>query len=299
MRTAPVSQFRDSEKNQQDAAHDQHVLVRRETRVGTTAVYDSSAQLPSAWRRRNRRIVTADRVGYTQFPARREATMDGGVWQALGVVPYPIGLAIQRQLADERAAGLRSDTLLLLEHPPTITLGRRAGQEDVLWGVERLAGAGIVVERVGRGGRATYHGPGQLIGYAIARLSSHGRGVRRFVSQMEAVLLDVAQSFRRDGFACVQVTPGLWVGDRKLASIGIEVRSGISRHGFALNVDVDLRPFAAIVPCGIPGLEITDLTREAGSRITVEVAALRVLAAWRRRFGEIVEEAANGLDAAG
>jgi lipoate-protein ligase B len=224
--------------------------------------------------------------------------MDGGVWQALGVVPYPISLAIQRRLAEERAAGLRPDTLLLLEHPPTITLGRRAGQEDLLWGAERLVGAGIVIARAGRGGRATYHGPGQLVGYAISRLSRHGRGVRRFVAQMETVLLDVAQGFgvtasRRAGH------PGVWVRDRKLASIGIEVRRGISRHGFALNVDVDLRPFGAIVPCGVPGLEVTDLTREAGSRITVEAAALRVLAAWRRRFGEIVEEAANGLDAAG
>jgi lipoyl(octanoyl) transferase len=220
------------------------------------------------------------------------------VWQALGVVPYPIGLGIQRRVAEERAAGLRPDTLLLLEHPPTITLGRQAGDEDVLWDAERLARAGIGVERVGRGGRATYHGPGQLIGYAIARLSSQGRGVRRFVSRIEALLLDVAESFQvaaslRAG------SPGLWVGRRKLASIGIEVRRGVSRHGFALNVDVDPRPFTAIVPCGMPGLEVTDLTLESGSRISIETAARQVLAAWRRRFGEIEEEAANELDAAG
>jgi lipoate-protein ligase B len=221
-----------------------------------------------------------------------------GVWQALGVVPYPIGLRIQRRVADERAAGLRSDTLLLLEHPPTITLGKRADEEDVLWDADRLAREGIAVERVGRGGRATYHGPGQLIGYAITRLSGHGRGVRRFVSEMEALLLDVAASFQV--VASVRAGhPGLWVRDRKLASIGIEVRRGVSRHGFALNVDVDPRPFAAIVPCGIPGLEVTDLTRESGSRVSIAMAARRTLAAWRRHFGEIEEEAANGLDAAG
>jgi len=224
--------------------------------------------------------------------------MNRGVWQALGVVPYPISLGIQCRLAEERARGIRPDTLLLLEHPPTITLGRRGGQEDLLWDGERLARAGIAVERVGRGGRATYHGPGQLIGYAITRLSSHGRGVRRFVSKLEALLLDVAESFHVEA-SLRAGHPGLWVGERKLASIGIEVRQGISRHGFALNVDVDTRPFAAIVPCGVPGLEITDLTLQAGSRISVEMAARQVLAAWRWRFGEIEEEAANGLDAAG
>jgi lipoyl(octanoyl) transferase len=221
-----------------------------------------------------------------------------GVWQALGVVPYPIGVGIQRRVAEERAAGLRPDTLLLLEHPPIITLGRRADEGDVLWDAESLAREGIAVERVGRGGRATYHGPGQLIGYAITRLSSQGRGVRRFVSGMEALLLDVAASFQVA--ASVRADhPGLWVGDRKLASIGIEVRRGVSQHGFALNVDVDPRPFAAIVPCGMPGLEVTDLTRESGLPISIAMAARQVLAAWRRRFGEIEEEAANGLDAAG
>ena len=224
--------------------------------------------------------------------------MSRGVWQALGVVPYPIGLEIQRRVAEERAGELRPDTLLLLEHPPTITLGRRAGEEHVLWDADRLARAGIAVERVGRGGGATYHGPGQLVGYAITRLSSQGRGVRRFVSRLEALLLDVVHSFR------VQASlrtghPGIWVGDRKLASIGIEVRRGVSRHGFALNVDVDARPFAAIVPCGVPGLEVTDLTHETGSRISMETAARRVLAAWWRQFGQIEEERANGFVAAG
>jgi lipoyl(octanoyl) transferase len=224
--------------------------------------------------------------------------MKGGVWHALGTVPYPTSLAIQERIAGERARGLRPDTLLLLEHPPTVTLGRRAGVEDVLWSPGRLARAGIAVERAGRGGRATYHGPGQLIGYPIVRLSSHGRGVRRFLATLEALLLDVARLFevtatRRPGH------PGIWVGDRKLASIGIEVRRGVSRHGFALNVDVDPREFEAIVPCGIPGLEVTDLTREARSRISVEMAERAVVAAWRRRFGEIEEEALDGLDAAG
>ncbi len=224
--------------------------------------------------------------------------MNSGVCLALGRVPYPTALSIQERIAAERARELRPDTLLLLEHPPTITLGRRAGAEDVLWDAERLARAGIAVERVGRGGRATYHGPGQLIGYPISRLSSHGRGVRCFVSGLEALLLDVACIFevrasRRLGH------PGIWVGDRKLASIGIEVHRGVSRHGFALNVDVDPRPFEAIVPCGIPRLEVTDLTRETHSRISIEMAARAVLAAWRLRFGEIEEEAPDGLDAAG
>jgi lipoate-protein ligase B len=112
------------------------------------------------------------------------------------------------------------------------------------------------------------------------------------------LLLDVAASFRVN--ASVRADhPGLWVGHRKLASIGIEVCRGVSRHGFALNVDIDPRPFAAIVPCGMPGLEVTDLTRESGSRISIQSAAREVLAGWQRRFGHIEEEAANGLHAAG
>ena len=216
------------------------------------------------------------------------------VWHSLGRVRYDTGLEIQDRVAAERIAETRPDTLLLVEHPPTITLGRRAVAEDVLWSPGDLVRHGISVARVGRGGQATYHGPGQLVGYPITRLSSGGRGVRNFVAGIEAVLIGAAGEF---GVRAVQRSghPGVWAGERKLASIGIEVRRGVSRHGFALNVDMDLSPFQAIVPCGTPGLVLTDLSRAAGGTITMEGASAAVLRAWRRVFG-MIEEAEMSIE---
>jgi lipoate-protein ligase B len=227
------------------------------------------------------------------------------LWQDLGRVSYPAALAIQERVADERRRGLRPDTLLLLEHPPTVTLGRRADETDLVADAAALAHAGVAVERVGRGGRATYHGPGQLVGYPIVRLSSGGRGVRRFVAALEDILLSAIASFgvgaeRRVGH------PGAWLGGgaaggriRKIASIGIEVRGGVSRHGFALNVDMDLEPFAAIVPCGVPGLELTDLAREAGARVDFAAAKTAIVRAWRATVGPIEEESLHGIEGVG
>jgi lipoate-protein ligase B len=221
-----------------------------------------------------------------------------GIWHALGLVSYAAGLEVQERIAGERERDLRPDTLLLLEHPPTITLGRRASRNDVLWNPEALARAGIAVERVRRGGQATYHGPGQLVGYPIVRLSSAGRGVRRFVESLEEMLFDVIASFggraeRRAGH------PGAWVANRKIASIGIEIRRGVSRHGFALNVDMDLGPFSAIIPCGMPGLELTDLARAGNVEVDVSAAAAAVVRAWKRRFGEFEEERLDVVEAPG
>jgi lipoate-protein ligase B len=164
--------------------------------------------------------------------------------------------------------------------------------------VAELRRAGIAVERVGRGGRATYHGPGQLVGYPIVRLPSGGRGVRRFVAALESTLSDAVAAF---GVAAGRHAehPGVWVGDRKIASIGIAVTHGITRHGFALNVAMDLAPFSAIVPCGVPDLELTDLSREAGTEIAVLEAAAAVLQAWRRHFGMIEEEASHVVQSVG
>lgn len=224
--------------------------------------------------------------------------MSVGVWHALGRVSYRTGLRIQERVAEERGRECRPDTLLLLEHPPTITLGRRSLESDLLRSREELLGAGIGIERVGRGGRATYHGPGQILGYPIVRLSHGGRGVREFVGAMENMLIEVIGCFgvhaeRRAGH------PGAWVGPRKLASIGIEVRRGISRHGFALNVDMDLAPFRAIVPCGMPALELGDLSRAAGRRIPLASVAEAVVRAWQARFGEMEEETLDGIETAG
>ncbi len=218
--------------------------------------------------------------------ARDERTSERFTELWLGRVAYRTALALQDRVAGERLAGLRGDALLLLEHPPTITLGRRAGAGDVLLGEAELARRGVEVVRVGRGGQATYHGPGQLVGYPIARLPRGGRSVRTFVASLEAGLIRAAGSLgvraeRHEGH------PGIWVGARKLASIGLEIRRGITRHGFALNVAMDLTNFQAIVPCGVPGLVLTDLSREAGTRITLEDARRAVGRAFDADLGAI------------
>jgi lipoate-protein ligase B len=212
-----------------------------------------------------------------------------GYWRALGRISYREGLEIQDRVAGERLLHLRPDTLLLLEHPPTITLGRRGSRADILWSEGRLAHAGISVERVRRGGFATYHGPGQLVGYVIAVVGYEGRGVRKFVRTIEQALCQAVREFGLHAEAG-RGGPGLWLGSSKVASIGIEVRRRISRHGFAVNVDMDLEPFRGIVPCGAPGLAITDLSRAAGRRIAVAEVERAVVRAWRDWFGEIEED---------
>jgi lipoyl(octanoyl) transferase len=202
----------------------------------------------------------------------------------LGHVPYREALELQDDIASDVGRGARPDTLLLLEHGLTITLGRRSSATDLLADEAKLARRGVEIHRIGRGGGATIHGPGQLVGYPIVRLAAGGRRVRRFVASLEAMLvravgsLGVAAEVRPDA-------PGLWASDAKIAAIGIEVRRGVTRHGFALNVDMDLEPWTTIVPCRAPGLVVGDLRRVSGRRIRLEEAAVAVTEAWRAVFG--------------
>ncbi len=184
----------------------------------------------------------------------------------LGLVPYGDALARQRALAEERLAGrLATDTLLLLEHPPVVTLGRGTRQASLPLAPELLRRRGIDVFEIERGGDVTYHGPGQLVGYPIFDLG--GSGLRRdlhwFLRQLEAAVIEALAAFgiageRRDGYT------GVWTagGTRKIASIGIHVRQWVTWHGFALNVTTDLSPFELIVPCGIPDVVMTSVARE-------------------------------------
>lgn len=209
--------------------------------------------------------------------------------RVLGSVPYRQALALQERLSEEVASGAREDTWLVLEHPPTVTLGKRSAREDLLIDEADLAERGIDVVRVGRGGGATYHGPGQIVGYPIVRLSAAGRGVRRFVDDLEHML--VAVCARLGVVAEPEVDgPGLWAGGRKIAAIGLEVRRRVVRHGFALNVDVDLSGFDCIVPCRSPRLPVGDLSRVAGRRIALDEAIAALRDAWLDRFGRVVSD---------
>lgn len=199
----------------------------------------------------------------------------------LGRIAYERGLERQEEVVEAKLAGDADDHLLLLEHDPVFTLGRGARLEDLLGADERL---GVPVFRVGRGGGVTYHGPGQLVAYPIIALAAHGRDVHRYVRQLEQTLVDTAESF---GIAAItrEGLTGVWVEDRKLASIGIGVRRWVSFHGVALNVAPDLAYFRAIVPCAMPEVTMTSLERELGSAPPMAEVEAVYERCFRRVFG--------------
>ncbi|HEY2388938.1 MAG TPA: lipoyl(octanoyl) transferase LipB [Candidatus Binatia bacterium] len=191
-------------------------------------------------------------------------------WKWLGRRVYDDALAQQTAAWETRRAG-GSDVCLALEHPPTVTLGKRAGAADLRVSEDLLAARGIACARVERGGFATYHGPGQLVLYPIVALAPRGFGVGTFVAALEAIMIDLAAVFgvaaRRDPRG-----RGVWTERGKLGAVGIRVRDGISTHGLALNVDVDLQAFDVIAPCGMPGVAVTSLRREGTAAALPQVA---------------------------
>jgi len=176
-----------------------------------------------------------------------------------GTVPYAEALEWQRRLADDRIAGrLDHDVLVLLEHPPVVTLGRNAHAANL------LQRDGIEIHEVERGGDITFHGPGQLVGYPILDLTHYKQDLHWYLRTLEQALIDalavlVIPAERNPGFT------GVWTRGRKIASIGIHVKQWVTWHGFALNVTTDLSHFDRIVPCGIQGVEMTSVERERGA----------------------------------
>jgi lipoyl(octanoyl) transferase len=186
--------------------------------------------------------------------------------QELGVVPYSAALELQREMARERIAGtLAHDTLILVEHPPVITIGRSRGTRHLIASPELLAARGVEVAEVERGGDVTFHGPGQLVGYPIIDLKCppHRQDLHWYLRQIEQALIDALAT---SGIAAGrrEKLTGVWVEDRKIASIGVHARDWVTWHGFALNVSTDLSFFDLIVPCGIAGVEMTSIARERG-----------------------------------
>jgi len=181
--------------------------------------------------------------------------------RAVGCVPYPEALALQEQLLAAAIAHEASDQLLLVEHPPVYTLGRGADAADLRGAPERL---GVPVYRVGRGGGATFHGPGQLVAYPIVHLRAAGRDVHRYVRGLETALIATCTHFGVAAAAPAGQT-GVWTARGKIASIGIGVRRAVAYHGVALNVSTDLSFFAHIVPCRSSGLAVTSLAEMLGA----------------------------------
>jgi lipoate-protein ligase B len=209
-----------------------------------------------------------------------------------GLVPYGEALEHQRRLVEARQAGEIPDVLLLLEHPPTYTRGRRSGAEELPMGVEWYEAQGIEVHETDRGGRVTYHGPGQLVAYPIVSLRPYGDDVHEYVRRLERVAISSLADHGVEA-GTIEGLTGVWTdgapppeGDaRKIGSIGVHVSSGVTSHGLAVNVDNDLQPFEWVVPCGIEGCRVTSLSRELGAEQDLGAFAATVAA----RFGEVYD----------
>src|SRR3954452_19161790 len=197
------------------------------------------------------------------------------LWVAnLGRVEYADAFALQNELRAARQAGDIPDALLLLEHPPVYTKGRRTEKADLPMGDEWYRAQGIDVAETNRGGRVTYHGPGQLVGYPIMKITDVIEFVRTMERGVIAALADEGiDAGVRDGLT------GVWVGERKIGSIGVHVSRGVTMHGFAINVDNDLQPFEWIVPCGIDGVRMTSVYVE--TKRTGEMRCFRKRMAYR------------------
>jgi len=191
-----------------------------------------------------------------------------------GRIPYLEAAELQTRLRERRIAGDIPDSLLLIEHPPVYTKGRLTEKADLPMGEEWYEMQGIEVHPTTRGGRVTYHGPGQIVGYPIMAIGDVIAFLRKMESAMIAALGDEGvEAEIRDGLT------GVWVRERKIGSIGVHVSRGVTMHGFAVNVDNDLQPFEWIVPCGIDGVRMTSLYLETGR--TGGMSCFRKRVAWR------------------
>jgi len=183
----------------------------------------------------------------------------------LGLVPFGEALALQESLRAARQADEIPDSVLLLEHPPVYTRGRRSGDDELPDAPRSLGETRIEVLDVDRGGRVTYHGPGQLVGYPVVRIGD-------VIGYLRSLERAIVATLAREGLAASgagERPTGVWVAGRKIASIGVHVSRRVSTHGFAINADNDLAPFSWIVPCGMPDVEMTSVGRETGRAQTI------------------------------
>lgn len=187
----------------------------------------------------------------------------------LGLQPYQEVWNKQEELRRARLEGRVGDTIIFCEHPAVYTIGRQDCSEDILASLKTIGRDGIEIVRCNRGGRITYHGPGQLVVYFIVKISNYSLGVKDFVSKVEGIGIDFVTGFglkaRRH-----EKYPGIWIGSKKVAAIGLNISQGVSLHGMSINVDPDLTHYRHIVPCGIKEYGITSLAKELGVKLSVD-----------------------------
>ncbi len=236
--------------------------------------------------------VSEIRQGRTSADAPTDASTQGcrsegdrkpAQWIDLGVIRYEPALQIQRKLHAQRVAGEIPDTLLLLEHPSVITLGKAFHPEHLLYAQEFYAQQGIELYPTDRGGDVTCHNPGQLVGYPIFDVSQHGRDLHKFLRDLEETLIRTLATFGIEAHREAGYT-GAWVGNAKIAAIGVKVTKWVSMHGFALNVNNDLRLFQTIVPCGIADRPVTSIQQILGHTVPIEIVKQSIVQAFEEVF---------------
>jgi lipoate-protein ligase B len=208
-----------------------------------------------------------------------------------GMLGYEDAWYLQNGLRNARLEERVGDTLILVQHPPTITLGRRGKEDNILVGRDVLKREGIELFVTDRGGDITFHGPGQLIGYPIISLKEQGLSVSHYMRRLEDVIM---RTLKDVGIIAQKIphTIGVWVGEKKVASLGIRISGGVATHGFALNITNDLRPFHFINPCGMKGLQVTSLREILGEDVNCayieNILVTRFSQFFQMRIGEII-----------
>jgi lipoate-protein ligase B len=205
----------------------------------------------------------------------------------MGLVPYNEGLRAQERAVERLRSEEAPEQLLLLEHPHVFTLGRGADSSNILADQQQLQSHSVEVHETGRGGDVTYHGPGQLVGYPIINLKPDRLDVHRYVRDIEEVLIRAIAQFGVVGTRIPDLT-GVWVGNQKIGAIGVRIARWITSHGFALNINTDLRYFSMIVPCGITDKGVTSLSHLLGRQIELQEAAQVVASQFAEVFGRRV-----------
>ena len=212
----------------------------------------------------------------------------------LGIVPYAEALALQRALVEERRANRVPDLLIVLQHPPVITVGVRGdgGRSHIVADTDRLAALGVAVSETGRGGDVTYHGPGQIVGYPILDLRPDRCDVHRYVRDVEEVMIRTCVDYGVPAGRIAGLT-GAWVGPDKIGAIGVRISRWITSHGFAFNVSTDLGYFDLIVPCGIADRGVTSLQRVLGRSVNVANVEESLICHFAAVFGRTVTHLAE------
>ena len=201
----------------------------------------------------------------------------------MGKVDYRRAWELQVNLARAVRNGERPNSLLLLEHPPTYTLGRLSQAGHILLSPEELESRGISVCETDRGGQATYHGPGQLVVYPVVDLKQWG-GPLKYVRTLEQIIIGTLADFQLQGHLEDGIT-GVWVGDGKIAAIGVKISRGVAFHGLAINVNTDLSYFSHIIPCGIADLRVTSIAQETGQPVDIEMVQYSLIYRFGREMG--------------